>query len=151
MDYKRNLLTKEVVCDKKLLEDFEGLMFGSHDNQALFDATEFCLASKVDEVDYLTFSRQNKRYIEALITSGSVERGKMFYLNTNGHELIDVNLVFLYISFAVPTIFTYFNSIVGDAIAKGVAFSDGFVATLAAARIPSEILSEIINSRMSNG
>lgn len=41
----------------------------------------------------------------------------------------------------------YFNSIITDAISYGVAYSNGFLYSMAAQRLPSEALNEIINER----
>lgn len=147
MDYKKNQLTKELTCDKILLEDFDTLRFGILGEQAVFDATAYCIASNIPPVSSVVFSRANKRFIEAMIDAQILERGKMFYTNTDGHDLIDAGLVFLYMAFATPQIFVYFDSIVREAISTGIAFSDGLVASLASSRIPSSVLEAIIGSR----
>lgn len=148
MDYKITNLTEEVECNQQIFEDFNGLTVGRlADNDAVFDATAYCEANGLETADYRSFSRTNKRYIEALIKSGQIKREKMFYLNTNGHLLVNISLAYLFLAFYVSDIYVYFDSLINDIITDGVAFSDNYVVRLASERVPSEMLQTIIESR----
>ena len=76
--------------------------------------------------------------------------GELFFQNTDGHILINKDLAILFLQFANPDVCTYFNSMIWELLENGVAFSDGLVATLAATRVPNEVLQEIIDTRNAN-
>ena len=151
MDYKLNNLPKEVLCNHSDLNDFPELMFGeTRSGQVVFDATAYCQAVNIEELGYQTFSRVNKRYIEALLKNSQLAPNQLFYLNTNGHELMDISLMYLFLAFVNPDIFVYFNTIIGDAIERGIAFSDGFAVSLAMERLSAELLKEVVNLKSQN-
>lgn len=151
MDYKTTTLNKEAKITEEILPEMNGLFFGEVGrNQAVFDYTAYIEHNGLDLIDHKTFMRANKRYIEFLAKSKGRKTSELFYQNTNGHILVAAELVFLFLSFANPEMCVYFNGLIGDVIASGAAYSDGFVYSAAAERLPTEVLAEIIKNRMAN-
>lgn len=148
MDYKTTALDKFLECKERIYPEFPNLFFGKIDEDKLvFDATAYCAQSNLQEVDNHTFQTLNKRYIQSLITTGMVQGNELFYLNKDGHMLMDRSLAFLFMSFVDENMFSYFNSLLQELIVNGIALSDSFVFTMASEKIPSKILLQIINER----
>lgn len=151
MDYKITNLIKKVVCDQQLLPDIPTLLFGTiNDGALVFDSTAFYNSNEIEEIDYKIFQRLNKRYIEGFIDNTSLKGTDLFFLNTDSHVLMNHELTFLFLSFANPTLAAYFNGLIGELMSNGVAYSDGFVLSLASDKIPTEYLQQIINERNGN-
>ena len=71
-------------------------------------------------------------------------------MNTDGHILMHKDLAILFLQFSNPDVFAYFNQMIWELMENGIAISDGLVATLAATRVPNEVLQEIIDTRNAN-
>lgn len=148
MDYKLNILKKTVECEEILLQDIPTLNFGEADDDVVvFDASAFCRSMEADSFDWRTFSRINKKYIEGIARITGLDTRKLFYQDKGGHILIAQELVFLFLAFVDDTLLLYFNNLLADAMSNGVAFTDGFVVQIAAQRLPTEVLKQIINER----
>ena len=148
MDYTLNYLAKDIQCTGDALrESFESVKFGMVDDVEVFDATECCALSEIEPVDYKVFSRVNKRYIETLIDAGMADRKELFYMNPNGHLLINSCLTIIYLAFIDKDIFLYFWSMLNEVVYNGIALSDSFLANLVMNRIPNHTLEEIIKIR----
>lgn len=148
MDYKTNALAEQLECKNILFPDFPTLLFGQIPNGPLvFDSNSFCLTNKIEDFDYKIFQRTNKRYIEGIIDNVNMDRSQLFYINKDNHVLINQELVLLFMSFVMPDLCGYFNGLLGEALTNGVAYSDGFILNMAAERIPTDVLQEIINKR----
>lgn len=151
MDYKLTGLVKAVECEKTEIADFPSLKFGNLANgQAVFDATRYYEEEKLEPIDYRTFSRICKVFISALITRLELDERELFYLNTDGHILMHKDLAILFLQFSNPDVFAYFNQMMWELMENGIAISDGLVATLAATRVPNDILQTIIDTRNAN-
>ena len=151
MDYKLTGLVKAVECEKTEIADFPSLKFGNLLNgQAVFDATRYYEEEKLEPIDYKIFSRICKVFISALVTRLELDERELFYLNTDGHILMHKDLAILFLQFSNPDVFTYFNQMIWELMENGIAISDGLVATLAATRVPNEVLQEIIDTRNAN-
>lgn len=147
MDYKISRIA-DIKCDAEFLPDIPDLKF--HDfgsDTVVFNATQYCKSIGYEDFDWRTFSRINKRYIDALVDSSEVT---LFYQCDNGDILITQMLTFIFLMFVNKDITVYFNSLIADVMSVGVAFSDGFIYRLASARLPEESLRQIINS-LENG
>lgn len=148
MDYKTNILKKELKTDEILLPEIEGLTFGLMDEDtAVFDYTAYIENNSLPTVDYKVFMRTNRHFIESLAKSVGKSTTELFFQNTNGHILIAAELTFLCLAFINPELCSYFNSLLTDVITNGVAYSHGFIYSLAAEKIPSEVMQDIIKER----
>lgn len=151
MDYKTVTLPTKLDCKDILLPAFSNLMFGNiHEGLDVFDSTEFYSAMNIAEIDYKTFQRINKRYLEGLIRNAGLNTSELFFANADGHILMNKEFTFLFLAFAVPDLASYFNGLLGEIMAEGVAYSDDFVVSLAAQRIPTDILQRIVEDRINN-
>ncbi len=151
MDYKITPLVKQVECEKTEIADFPTLKFGNLLNgQTVFDSTKYYEDNELEPIDYKVFSRICKCFIHALVTRMELDVGELFFLNTDGHVLISKDLAILFLQFSNPDVCAYFNSMMWDILDNGFAFSDGLIATLAAARVPNDVLQEIIDTRNAN-
>lgn len=148
MDYKANVLNDQLECSEQALPDFPTLLFGTTPNGILvFDSTAFYAANEIEEIDYKIFQRLNKRYIEGFIKNAELKASDLFFINHDQHVLMNHELTFLFLGFAIPDLAAYFNGLLGEIIANGVAYSDSFVLSMASQRVPTEILQRIINDR----
>lgn len=148
MDYKVTTLKDQLECSEQALPDFPTLLFGTVPNGPLvFDSTAFYEANNIAEIDYKIFQRINKRYIEGFINNTELKASDLFFINHDQHILMNHELTFLFLAFAEPTLAAYFNGLIGEIMANGVAYSDGFVLSMASQRIPTEVLQQIINNR----
>lgn len=152
MDYRLNALNDQLECKEQMVPDFPSLQYGQLSNGPLvFDSTAYYLANNIAEISYKTFQHINKRYIEGLIGSGAVSASELFYQNRDGHLLMHHELTFLFLAFARLELVSYFNGLLGEIMTNGVAYSDGFILSMAAERIPSDVLQQIIDERNNNG
>lgn len=148
MDYKTNVLTNELEVKDELLIEIEGLKFGVlGENKVVFDYTAYFLENNLNPIDYKTFLRYNKHYIETLIRPNGLKTSEIAYQNTDGHILIASELVFLFLAFADPNLLIYFNALLSDVIQNGIAHSNGFLFTMANQRLSTNILQDIIKER----
>lgn len=151
MDYKTTILNNGVEVKDTFLPDIPGLYFGVlSEDKAVFDYTAYIEENKLQSTDYKVFMRLNKHFIEPLIKLSGRKSSELFYQNTDGHILIASELVFLCLAFVNPELLGYFNALVSDAISDGVAYSSGFVYSMAANRLPSDILGNIIKERQND-
>lgn len=148
MDYKTTTLDHQVECEESLIPGFPELHFGDiTENLTVFDSTAYYQERGIDEIDYHSLQRINKRYIESLIQYGDAKANDLFFLNKDGHILMNKELAFMFLAFATPMLAVYFNGLLGDIMANGVAYSDGYIMALASNRIPTYYLKEIIKER----
>lgn len=148
MDYKTNILTEELKTDVDLLPELLGMHFGIiGEKKALFDFTAYVEENELPTADYKAFMRNCKYFIETLAKNAGKSTSELFYQNTNGHILIAAELAFICIAFINPEMCVYFNSLLTDTISDGVAYSNGFMFSMAAERLPSDVLSDIIKER----
>ncbi len=148
MDYKVNVLNDQLECSEQALPDIPTLLFGQIPNGPLvFDSTAFYAANGIEEIDYKVFQRLNRRYIEGFIKNTELKSTSMFFINHDQHVLMHHELTFLFLAFADPDLAAYFNGLIGEIMANGVAYSDGFALAMASQRVPTEILQQIINDR----
>ncbi len=151
MDYKLTTLIEKVECEKNEIADFPTMKFGNLLNgQSVFDATRYYEDNELEPIDYKVFGRICKCFINALASRLELNVGELFFLNTDGHILINKDLAILFLQFANPDVCAYFDSMLWDILENGFALSDGMVATMAAARVPNEVLQEIIEQRSVN-
>ena len=146
MDYKINTLKTEVPCNEMMLQDIPLLKFGIVDNRLVFDATAYCESQKID-FNVKTFSRGYRMLINILAQDNNISIGELFYQNKNGHILIDRELVFIFLACTEPNMLIYFNQLINDALTEGIALSDGYIASVINAKVPSNVLENIIQSR----
>lgn len=148
MDYKTIILNNGLEVKESFLPDIPGLYFGVlSEKKAVFDYTAYIEENNLQAIGYKVFMRLNKHFIEPLAEASGRKTSELFYQNTDGHILIASELVFLCLSFVNPNLLRYFNALVSDAISDGVAYSSGFVYSMAANRLPSDVLADIIKER----
>lgn len=148
MKPKLNILSKEAVCENIFFEDIPNLKMGAAGiNLDVFDATEFCKASDIEEPPYYSFYTHCYRTIKAKAENDSIKEADLFYQNTNGHTLIHASLAMIYIQYVDPNIALYFDSIAAQCLLNGIAFSDSFAVNMAMERLPDETLQQIITVR----
>lgn len=148
MDYKTNILTKQVTADTDLLPEINGLHFAiMGEGRAVFDYTAYFTENEAEFIDHKVFMRMNRRYIEAVAESRGRKTTELFYQDAAGHILADASLVFIFLAFAQKDLCVYFNDILADALSEGVAYSTGFVYSMAAKRLPDDVLRDIITNR----
>ncbi len=148
MDYKTIILQEEVKVKETLLPEITNLSFGFlGEERAVFDYTAYIESNDLPPIDYKVFMRSNKRFIETLAKANKKRTSDLFYENRNGHILVAAELVFVFLAFVNPEMLLYFNSLLNEVITDGVAYSQGFVYSMAAQRIPSDALNDIIKER----
>lgn len=148
MDYKTTQLDAQLECKEVLLPAFPELHFGDiTEDVTVFDSTAYYQERNLDEIDHRIFQRVNKKYIESFVKYSEVDKSSLFFTNKDGHVLMNKELTFMFLAFAEPMLATYFNGLLGDIMANGVAYSDGYIMNMAAQRIPTDVLRQIIDER----
>ncbi len=148
MDYKTTILKKQLATDETLLPEIADLHFGFlGEDKAVFDYTAYIESNNLPAIDHRVFMRANKQYIETLVKAGKKKTSELFYQNTDGHILVEAELAFVFLAYVNPEMFLYFNGLLANVITDGVAYSHGLIYSLAASRLPSEILTDIIKER----
>lgn len=148
MDYKVNILNRELETQEGPFSEIQGLHFAMlNDRQALFDYNQYFIDLEINPIDFKIFLRLNKHFIENLIKANGLKTSEIVYQNTNGHILMDSQLLFLFVAFANPDMLIYFNSLLIDIINDGVGYSNSFVMNIASDRLPTKVLNEIIKER----
>ena len=152
MDFKLNTLVKQIECDKTEIADFPSMKFGNLLNGlSVFDSTRYYEENELEPIDYKLFSRVCKSFINSLVTRLELDEAELFFLNTDGHILMNKDLAILFLQFSNPDVCAYLNAMMWDLFDNGFAISDGLIAALTATRVPNEILQEIIDTRNANG
>jgi len=146
MDYKLNK-TSNIECKDAILPGFPDLKFCSLGDEVVFNATEYCNASNIEDFDWRGFSRICKRFIEGMISATQLNRSLLFFQDMNGNIFINQGLAFLFLAYVSDDMIAYFNSLLADVLATGIAFSDDFVYSIASSRLPTQLLKQIVNSR----
>lgn len=151
MDYKTTYLKTNLSETEELFPELNELKFSSAiRGQIVFDSTHYIEANKLEPVDYKVFSRLLKSMIETIAKQFQRKTSELFYITPDGHVWITSELTFIYVAFINPEALLYFNSLIGDVMTDGVAYSDSFAYALAANHLPNEALSELIKQRSEN-
>ena len=148
MDYKTTSLNEYLECNEHPIPEFN-LDYGKIPGRDIlvFDSTNYYAVNNLAEIDYKTFQRMNKRYIQGLIDDRNLSPSDLFFINKNGHVLMNSQLVYLFLMFAQPATTSYFSFMLEEIMDNGIGFSDSFVYSLASNKIPTEILQRIIEHR----
>lgn len=148
MNYKVNNLAKDIQCSEPILPEFGSLLGGTTpDNTAVFDATAFCEAEGFENWTATVFTKVNRIYIQRLIDTGNLNASSIYYMTKGGHLLINQSLMYIFLMSVSPPIFEYFFSLINDVMRSGMAFSDTYLVGLIQAKVPTEYLQQIIESR----
>lgn len=128
-------------CTEQAFPEFPELLFGATtDNGSVFDATSYLLKNPLTVDDFLqTCGFQ----IEALIKSYELDENKCFFINTDGHILIDGSLVYLFLSFVEPDFLAYMCDRCHDLFTDGIAVSDSYLLEHACVRLDRESINMI--------
>ena len=148
MDYKLNILSEEVRCEEELFPDIPQLLFGQLPDEALvFDATEYFSFENIEDGNWKSFSRANKKYITDISGYSGRETSQMFYQNKNNHILIVAELVMPFLCYFNSSMLQYFISIFFDLMKNGIAISDSKVFELAFERLDDAAINTILKYR----
>lgn len=148
MDYKTSILINELSVDDPVLPEINGLFWGQlNEDTAVFDYTRYFEENKIEPIDHKAFMRVNKHFIKTLIEVSGKKTSDLFFQNTNGHILVTAELAFLFLAFANPDLCQYFNNLIYEALSNGVAYSTGFIYSMAAQKLPDEVMQDIIKDR----
>lgn len=151
MDFKTTYLKDNISNTEELFSELNELKYGMVGiDHFAFDATHYMEANELPITDYKMFSRVLKSMIENILKEYGRQTSEIFYVTPDGHVWITSELTFLFLAFANPEMLIYFNNIIGDALTDGVAYTDGFVYSLALNRLPKEALSDIIKKQAEN-
>lgn len=134
-----------VKCDEILIPEFPLLSFGKHsDGSSLFDATSYLTQkapngqSTVEDF-FLRFDFQ----IKAIATFYGIPIENMVFINSEGHQLIDGCLCYLFLSYVEPQFCAYCNDIVSELFANGMVISDTRLIALIKQKLSPELLKQI--------
>lgn len=148
MDYKLNMLQDAVEVNEIIYPDISGLFFGDvAPGEPVFDFTRYAEENEMEDADHRVFMRMNKFFIEQILSSVGRKTTRAFYMNKDGHILIAAELVFLCVCFFSPDMTQYFSALVSDVLSDGIAYSSGFIYHMAAKRLPTMALEDILKER----
>lgn len=131
----------DLKCTEQVFSEFPDLLFGNTiDNGIVFDATSY-IQNKPITVD--DFFRKCDWMIESLIKSYELDINECFFINKEGHILIDGNLTYLFLSFAEQDFLAYMCDRCNDLFKDGVAVSDSYILRHAFERLDEKSLNKI--------
>ncbi len=140
MNYKLNVLKKKVKCSERPFSEIPISVGTVGDGQSVFDIDQYCEEAGVEVEDWKIFTQRHRLYIERYAARAEKKTSELFYQNTDGHILMDLSLVFIYLIYKDDDLSAYLFSLLTDVLSDGVCFSDTYVVELAAERLPEEVV-----------
>lgn len=145
MKFKVSGRPLNIKCTEQALPEFPDMLFGNTTgNGSLFDATAYLQKTPYTVDDFFD---KCEFMIEALIKSYGLDTDKCFFINSDGHILIEGNFVYLFLSFVEPDFLAYMCDRCHDLFMNGVAVSDSYLLQSAYVRLDKESLNKISNGQ----
>lgn len=140
MNYKLNQLNTKLECSELMCNELPIMMGSISDELRVFDADYYCAERGIEAEDWTVFTRIHKFYIERIAKMSDKQTSEMFYRNTDGHLLMDEQLVFLYIMYRDEIAMSYLFSMLSDVLTEGIALSDSYLYSTVSSRFPREFV-----------
>lgn len=146
MNFKINRLKNTIPCEDTVFPDMPWLKIGHIGDTDVFSANEV-LRNTGSSLDLHTFMNVYKREISIIADSTQTQLGDLFFVTKDNHVYINKVLMITFIMCTSPQMYAYFNNLLDDVLTSGIAYSDTYIMSMAANRIPSEYLHRIIEMR----
>lgn len=133
-----------VKCEQSLIPAFPSLLFGTHSDTSYFDATSYLKQSEYNlSVD--DFLKQFDYQIKKLILNYDIptDETPLVIINTEGHQLINGALCYLFLSYVEPYFCGYSNDIINNVMTTGVAISDSCLVNFITQRFSPDTIKSI--------
>lgn len=132
---------ENIQCTEQAFPEFPDLLFGiSIDNSTqYFDATGYLNKRGLSLYSAETFLTAYYHPISALITAYDLDINKVCIFDTQGHFLINSNLVYLFISYTNPDFLAHLNDRAHELFSNGFCVSDSYLYRLAKTRFTPEV------------
>lgn len=136
--------TTNVKCEQAIIPAFPSLLFGTHSDTSYFDATSYLQQSE-SNLSVGDFFKQFDCQIQKLTAFYALptDETPLIILNTEGHQLINGCLCYLFLSYVEPHFCGYCNDIINNVMTNGVAISDSNLINFVRQRLSPEMLTEI--------
>lgn len=132
---------ENIKCTEQAFPEFPDLLFGtSIDNRIqYFDATDYFNKKGLTLYSPDDFLTAYFHPISALITAYELDKNRVCILNTEGHTLLDSNLIYLFISYINPDFLAHLNDRAHELFHNGFCVSDTYLYRMAKSRLTPEI------------
>lgn len=144
--------TVDVKCSEMILPEFPNILFGNtNDGGKVFDAT-FYISSKNQQQkkNFVDFQKQLDYLIKVTLEQYDIKVENAFYLNNEGHILIDSSLCYIFISYVEPDFWVWANERLNELMHFGIATSDSYIVRAMVDRFSPEVIKEIYKQHGSN-
>lgn len=136
----------DATCSEIIFPEFADLLFCTAlDKICVFDATHYIESSKskktVEEF-FDTYSSQ----IKSLLLSYADNSNFFYYINKDGHVLIDNKLCFLFLMYCDETFLRWCIEKIHDLFGSGIALSDNMLISHLVGRFSLETINQIYNN-----
>lgn len=138
---------RDIVCDETYFPEFPELKFGTSIElgETFFDASSFLKSKSIPQTTITDFFNDCKWAIRKLQKSLTFKRQHV--IGEQGQILININLVYLFLSYTDPDFLAYIFDIFNDVFTRGIAISDSFLLSQAKERLSKDILSQLANAK----
>lgn len=148
MLYKKNILTKPLPCNDKVMTDITSMRFGKlSDDVLVFDATFYCSQELHSQFQDKQFMMACRQWIDAIANDSKISISELFYVNTDGHVLLHKDLAVIFLMWADTNMLVYFMSLIEDALIDGIVLSDGLLLSMIIAKVPDKVLEGVLEGR----
>jgi hypothetical protein len=140
----------DLVCETSALPEFPKLLFSNlNADSVYFDATAY-LQTKTPSPSAMDFLVQRAAQIQTLQQAYTIEPADVCRLNKDGHILIDVNFVYLFIAFVEPEFLAYVNDRIHELFTNSFCVSDTYLLEMSKKRLPVSVLENAMEEHAKN-
>lgn len=133
----------ELTCSEQAFSEFPELLFGtSSDYGTFFDATSY-IQTTTPGLDLANFFADFRVQIGLICKSNHIDADGIAKLNQQGHVLIEINFLYLFISFVKPDFLAYICDRIHELFMTGYCVSETQIARLAKYRLSKEVLIDL--------
>lgn len=128
---------ENIQCTEQAFPEFPNLLFGTSIDKSIqyFDASDYLNKKGFTNYSVDGFLKNYYHPISALVNAYNLDKNRVCILNTEGHTLLDSNLVYLFISYINPDFLAHLNDRIHELFAKGFCVSDTYLYVNANSRL----------------
>ena len=131
-------------CTEPSIAEFPDLLFGTTSERRIYFDADAYLQTHSPVKSVQDFFKDYAAPIQQLQILWNMKDTDVYKLNTQGHILIDSNLVYLFISFVEPEFLAYMLECMDTLLADGVVITDANIVKAARRRLDAESIKAMI-------
>lgn len=136
----------DLKCDSISIPEFPDLLFGNalDDKGIYFDASVYL--KKHPQLSVQDFFEKFSFQIEAIAKSYELTERELVLINTEGHQLMNGCLCYLFISYVDPQFCVFVFEVLDELFTNGFVISDTNLLSLVRKKLSPEMLKQILDS-----